>query len=95
MILLHEIKAEASRREVPPTIFVERFWKISQRLERGAIEDGYVIGGLMEILSKEARTGSDSLSKDLNIDVVETKDVRFGMKYSCAHIQSIQSGNPN
>ena len=74
-MLLYEVKSEAVRRNVPPTIFVERFWKISQRLEKGAIEDGYVIGGLMDILSKEVRADSDNLSKDQNNDAIETKDV--------------------
>ena len=73
--LLYEVKSEAIRRDVPPTIFVERFWKVSQRLEKGAIEDGYVIGGLMDILSKEVRIDSDDVSKDQNSDVIETKDV--------------------
>ncbi|MHB1868136.1 MAG: GNAT family N-acetyltransferase, partial [Nitrososphaerales archaeon] len=73
-VLLYEVKSEAIRRNVPPTIFVERFWKISQRLEKVAIEDGYVIGGLMDILSKEVNADSDDLSKDQN-DVIETRDV--------------------
>ena len=73
-LLLYEVKSEAIRRNVPPTIFVERFWNISRRLEKGAIEDGYVIGGVMDILSKEVKTDSDYLSKDQG-DVIETRDV--------------------
>ena len=76
-VLLYEIKSEASARNVPPTIFVERLWKIAQRLETAAIEDGYVIAGLMQILSK-AVTASNS--DDARIDVIETMDVRLWNK---------------
>ena len=72
-VLLYEIKSEASVKNVPPTIFVEKFWKIAQRLERAAIEDGYLIAGLMQILSKGVVTASNSREKQ--IEVIETKNL--------------------
>jgi ribosomal protein S18 acetylase RimI-like enzyme len=71
-VLLYEIKSEASAKNVPPTVFVEKFWKIAQRLERAAIEDGYLIAGLMQILSKQVDAVSNS--KEKQAEVIETKN---------------------
>ena len=75
-VLLYEIKSEAAARNVPPTIFVERFWKIAQRLENAAVEDGYLIAGSMEILSKEVKGAAPNFN-DVKNDVIETKNVRL------------------
>lgn len=69
-ILLHEIRSEAERINVCPTIFVEKQWSYSKKLEEEAVEDGYGIAGMMEILSKEV-TGSSLFQSN---NVVETKD---------------------
>jgi ribosomal protein S18 acetylase RimI-like enzyme len=73
--LLYEIKSEASTRNVPATIFVERFWNITQRLERAAVDDGYLILGSMEILSKDV--GPESSASDRGIEIIETRNVRL------------------
>lgn len=75
-ILLHEIKTEADQKDVSPTIFIERFWNLAQRLEKSAIEDNFRIAGMMEILSKEV-VRKTTLSPNRAVDVVETKD--FGL----------------
>ena len=52
-LLLHEIKSETESRNILPTIFVEREWSCARKIEEVAVQDGYHISGMMEILFKE------------------------------------------
>lgn len=51
-MLFHEIKTEATRHHVPPTVFVEEFWAKSRFVQKAAVQEGYIVGGSMEVLSK-------------------------------------------
>ena len=46
--IFEEIKVEARKRKVPPSIFVEGFWRNSQSILKSAIDSGYIISGGME-----------------------------------------------
>lgn len=72
--LLQEIKAEAQRRSVLPTIFVEEFWEKSGFFQKVAIEDGYIVGGSMEVMSKMVESQPDSESEAV---VEETDDLKL------------------
>ncbi len=73
LILLSEIKSVALGRDVMLTIFVERFWKLCERLESAAIEDGFVVAGSMNILSKKIGKALQKFNEP--IDVFETEDI--------------------
>lgn len=71
--LFSKIKAEASSKEVPATIFAENFWERTVDLERAAIDFGYFLSGRMKILSKEVK----AKPPESTIEVYETRDIRL------------------
>ena len=73
LILLHEVRTEAGRHNVPPTIFVEEFWENARFFQKVAIEDGYVVGGSMEILSKTVGPKPYSATEAI---VIETNNLK-------------------
>ncbi len=72
-VLLHEIKMEAAKIHVPPTIFVEEFWEKSRFVQKAAIEEGYLVGGSMEVLSKIVGSKSHLASEALVLETVDSK----------------------
>lgn len=73
-ILLREIKAEAARCNVPPTIFVEEFWEHSVLLQKEALVEGYVVSGFMDILSKAVLPRVETAS---HLTVEESTDLKL------------------
>ena len=69
-----EIRAEANKRRVPPSIFVERFWRNSTSIMKSAIDYGYLISGTMELHSKNVNRVSKMRSES-SFEVLEAKDV--------------------
>ncbi len=69
-----EIRAGANKRCVPPSIFVERFWRNSPSIVKSAIDYGYLISGSMELHSKKVNRGS-GMKRESSFEVIEAKDV--------------------
>ncbi|MDG6921712.1 MAG: GNAT family N-acetyltransferase [Nitrososphaerota archaeon] len=72
-LLLYKIKSEASSKNISPTVFVEKNWKFTSKLEERAIEGEFRILGMMEILSKKVALESRAVSTG-RITVFETRD---------------------
>lgn len=68
--IFDNIRSEAKKRRVPPSIFVESFWRNSAEVVKSAVDFGYVISGGMELHAKEVVHGKS----EFLYNVVETKD---------------------
>jgi GNAT superfamily N-acetyltransferase len=76
--VFEEIGAMAETFRVPPTIFVEEYWKRARFFEKSAIEFGYVIAGSMNIMSKRAK--EDNISARQDFEFVKTRDIALWNK---------------
>jgi GNAT superfamily N-acetyltransferase len=70
--ILEEIRIQASKKQVPTSVFLENFWKNAVNAEKAAVNSGYRVAGKMDSMSKSVNGSTLSSQGNTRLTGVTT-----------------------